>query len=87
MGVPRLNTPLGELQLSGEQAKALRTELGITQVDLAQRLGFTQSAISQFERSPELKSTSIAALAVGFVMTPQEFVRAAIKAAEKAGAK
>jgi len=51
-------------------AKAWRTHLGLTQAEVAQRLGVTQSAYAQLEASSKLRKSSREKIAVALGISP-----------------
>jgi transcriptional regulator with XRE-family HTH domain len=56
--------------------RARRKELGITQVELAERTGFTQGAISAFERGDSVPSiATLAKLAEALETQPDALLR------------
>ena len=60
----------------GEKIKKLRKEAGMTQAELASKLGLKDSVIAKYEngRIPDLKRTTIAGLAKVFNVSPMDTV-------------
>ena len=60
----------------GEKIKKLRKEAGMTQAELADKLGLKDSVIAKYEngRIPDLKRTTIAGLAKVFNVSPMYFM-------------
>ncbi|SRR5713101_955936 len=70
--------PLPDDKLFGTREKEIRKRRGVTQVDLAQRLGIHQSLISQYERgSVHLHGALIVRFAQALQTTPDEILAAA----------
>ena len=65
----------GEMTI-GEKIKKLRKEAGMTQAELASKLGLKDSVIAKYEngRIPDLKRTTIAGLAKVFNVSPMFFM-------------
>ncbi len=82
--MPKKTATLGELTLTGAEARAYRIKTGLRQHEIAKRMGATQGRISQIEASSDLRPSTISQLAAAFELPPTEFVRAAIKAARDA---
>lgn len=53
-------------------AKAWREHLGLTQVEIAQRLGVSQSAYAQQENSTRLRKASVQKIAAALGITQQQ---------------
>ena len=69
--------PLPDDKAFGARLKEIRKRRGVTQVDLAQRLGIHQSLISQYERgSVRLHGALIVRFAQALQTTPDEILTA-----------
>ena len=72
---PREVIQLPDDKIFGARLKEIRKRRGITQVDLAQRLGIHQSLISQYERgSVRLHGALIVRFAQALQTTPDEIL-------------
>lgn len=79
-GLPRRGAQLAELQLTGPEAAAYRVHRGLTQQQIADRMGASQATVSRLEANAgNLPARTIASLAGAYKRTPAEFVREAVQ--------